>query len=357
MATPFDSARHQAALSTPTGYRRWSRITFFRGGVSRVLEPISGSFTQDNRRNGFWDGRLTFAGDDVMPRRPGDLLTPFGTTVEVELGLTLLDGSLSSVAYGTYVVASSKARTMAGERVTEVGLVDVSDLVERYRFESPLTVASGTDLAQMVNTVVTNRSGFNPQVSNTGTTLGAARVFGLDPETGPWSEVQDVLNGFSRHAWYDRVGKIRIGAINPDVTSAYPLDQLTSLSSDFDVRPPNVVVARGEPQDGSPPIQAVALDDDPSSPTYAGTGPGTSPYGRVTRFFASPLIETMSQAQSAAATILAEHIGQGAGYTLLRPYDPTVDAGDVISVAGRALAVDAVTVDLLGDTSLQVREL
>src|SRR5690606_2443515 len=166
MATLFDSARHQAALSTPTGYRRWSRITFSRGGISQVLEPISGNFTQDNRRNGFWDGRLTFAGDDVMPRRPGDLLTPFGTTVGVELGLTLLDGSLSSVAYGTYVVASSKARTMAGERVTEVGLVDVSDRVERYRFESPLTVASGTDLAQMVNTVVTNRSGFNPQVSN-----------------------------------------------------------------------------------------------------------------------------------------------------------------------------------------------
>src|SRR5690606_29436988 len=149
------------------------------------------------------------------------------------------------------------------------------------------------------------------------------------------------------------VGEIRIGTINPDVASAYPLDKLVSLSSDFDVRPPNVVVARGEPQDGSTPVQAVAIDSDPSSPTYAGTGPGTSPYVRVTRFFSSPLIETVSQAQSAAETILAEHVGQGAGYTLLRPYDPTVDAGDVISVDGRALAVDAVTVDLLGDTSLQ----
>src|SRR5690554_6015640 len=151
MATRFASARHQAALSTPTGYRRWSRITFSRGGVSRVLEPISGSFTQDHRRNGFWDGRLTFAGDDVMPRRPGDLLTPFGTTVTVELGLTLLDGSLSTVPYGTYMVASSKAHTIAGARAPAVGLVDASDQAERYRSDSPPPVASGTDLPRVVN--------------------------------------------------------------------------------------------------------------------------------------------------------------------------------------------------------------
>lgn len=357
MATPFASARHQAALSTPTGYRRWVRVVASRGGVTREVEPIAGRLTQDLRRNGFWDGTLTFAGDDLMPRRPGDLLTPFGTTIEVTLGLTLLDGSRAVVPYGTYIIASSKPRISADERLIDIGLIDVSDRVERYRFESPFTVASGTDLAQMVNLVVTNRIGINPGVSDVGTSLGAPRVFGLDPETAPWTEIQEVLRGFSQRAWYDRVGQIRIGSVNPDRTTAYPLDHLTALAPDFDVRPPNVVVVRGEPQDGSEPVQAVAIDDNPSSPTYAGTGPGTSPYGRVTRYFSSPLIETQSQADSAAASILAEHIGQGATYTLVRPYDPTIDAGDVVSVDGNALAVDAVTVDLLGETQLKVREL
>ena len=106
-----------------------------------------------------------------------------------------------------------------------------------------------------------------------------------------------------------------------------------------------------------PPVQAVAIDDDPSSPTYAGTGPGTSPYGRVTEFYASPLLETVGQAQAAANTILARKVGAGATYTLVRPYDPTISAGDVVSLEGSGLAVDAVTLNLTGDTALQVREL
>lgn len=357
MATRFSSARHQAALSVPTGYRRFTRVTASRGGVSQDLEPASGRFTQDARRAGRWDGQLSFAGDDLMPRRPSDLLTPFGTVVEVELGLELLDGSVSTVPYGTFEITSSKTRTEAGARVTDVGLSDISGKVDRYRFEEPLAIATGSDLSEMINAVITTRTGVNPAVALTGSTLGAQRVFGLDPSTGPWAEILDVLAGFSRVAWYDRTGLIQVGSVNPDAATAYPLDSLTSMSADFDTLPPNVIVVRGEPEDDSEPVQAVAMDEDPSSPTYAGTGPGTSPYGRVTRFFSSPLIETEPQAQSAAATILAQHVGAGATYTLVRPYDPTVDAMDVVSVSGSALAVDSVTVNLGGDTTMLVREL
>lgn len=357
MSTLFPSAQHQAALAVPTGYRRWSRFTFSRGGVTRDLEPVSGSITQDATRNGRWDGRLSFAGDDLLPRRPGDLLTPFGTRVEVELGLELLDGSISTVPYGTFLVSSARTSTSAEARVVEVGLVDISDNIERYRFETALTIPAGTDLGTLINTVITNRSGINPGVSLVGAALGVARVVGIDADTGPWSELLDILQSFSRTAWYDRVGLIQVGTLVPDPASAYPLDLLTSLSADYDARPPNVIVARGEAQDGTAPVQAVAIDSDPSSPTYAGTGPGTSPYGRATQFFASPLLLTESQAQSAADTILSKTVGAGATYTLVRPYDPTITAGDVVSVDGSALAVDAVTLSLTGETNLSVREI
>lgn len=357
MPTLFSSARAQALLSTPTGYRRFTRLTASRGGQTVNLEPVSGSFTQDARRKARWDGRLSFAGDDLLPTRPGDLLTPFGTRVEVELGLELLDGSVSTVPYGMYEISSSSTRVEADQRVVDVGLIDLSDRVERYRFETALNIPGGTDLATMINTVVTNRTGFNPGVTTVGSAIAVARVFGLDPSTAPWSEILDVLNGFSRTAWYDRVGRITLGSITPDPATAYPLDNLTSLSADYDTRPPNVIVARGEAPDGTAPVQAVAVDSDPSSPTYAGTGPGTSPYGRVTQFFSSPLIKTLAQAQAAANTILSQNIGAGATYTLVRPYDPTITAGDVVSVGGATLAVDAVTLELNGDTSMQVREI
>lgn len=356
MSTQFASARHQAALGTPTGYRRWMRFTAFRGGQSITLEPISGRLTQDARRNGRWDGQLQFAGDELLPQRPGDILTPFGTRLEVELGLELLDGSVSTVPYGTYEIASAKTAVAADQRVVDVGLSDVSGVVDRYRFETPLTVPSGTTLPTMINTVVTNRTGANPNVGADPAALGAPRVFGLDTGTGPWAEILDVLTSFSRTAFYDRVGHIQMVSTNLDPLSAYPVS-LATLSADFDTRPPNVVVARGEAQDGTTPVQAVALDEDPSSPTYAGTGPGTSPYGRVTMFYASPLLLTTGQAQSAADTLLAENVGAGATYTLTVAYDPTIDAGDVIAVGGAILAVDSVQLTLSGDTSLQVREL
>lgn len=356
MATPFPSARHQAALGTPTGYRRWMRFTFTRGGESIDLEPIAGRLTQDVRRDGRWDGQLTFTGDDLMPTSPGDILTPFGTLVTATLGVELLDGSVSSVPYGTYEISSTRTSTRAGERTVEVSLADVSGIVDRYRFETPYTVPSGTDLATMVNSVVTNRTGLNPAVGAVGSSLGAPRVFGLDTETGPWAELLDVLQGFSRIASYDRVGQIVVATTNTPLTGAYPLSSF-GLSAEFDTRPPNVVVARGESQDGTAPVQAVAMDTDPSSPTYAGAGPGTSPYGRVTLYYSSPLLTTVAQAQSAANSILNQKIGAGATYTMTVPYDPTVDFWDVLSESGSALAVDAVTIDLTGETSLAVREL
>jgi hypothetical protein len=357
MATSFSSARHQAALSTPTGYRRWFGFTVSRGGVSESLEPISGSFTQDARRDGRWDGHLVFAGDALIPRRPTDLLAPFGTRVEVEAGLELLDGTVSSVPYGAFEVVSSRPRIEAGSRVIDVGLVDLSDRVNRYRFEDPYTVSSGTDLADVINDVVTDRIGINPAVTAVGTAIGADRVFGLETGTGPWEEIVDVLSGFSRIAWYDRNGQIQVGTVDPDPDTAYPLDFLVSSSADFDTRPPNVIVARGESQDDTAPVQAIAMDEDPGSPTYAGTGPGTSPYGRVTHFYSSSLIETEPQAQDVADAILAQYVGRGATYTLIRPYDPTIDAGDVVNVDGDIFAVDSVTLDVTGDTSLQVRGL
>jgi hypothetical protein len=357
MPTLFDSARHQAVLATPTGYRRWMRFTASRGGDSVELEPVGGNLTQDARRNGRWDGRLQFVGNDLLPTRPSDILTPFGTLITAELGLELLDGSVSTVPYGVYEISSVGTRVTAENRTVDVSLSDISGEIERYRFESPLTIPAGTDLGTMVNTVISSRTGLNPGVGLVGAVLGAARTFGIDTGTAPWSELLDVLDSFSRSAWYDRVGDVQIGVTTAEVEAAYPLSSLASLSADFDTRPPNVVVARGEPQDGAAPVQAIAMDEDPSSPTYAGTGPGTSPYGRVTYFYSSPLLRTVAQAQSAANTILAANVGAGATYALIVPYDPTITAGDVVAVGGATLAVDAVTVNLTGDTSLQVREL
>jgi hypothetical protein len=358
MVARFTSARVQAALSTPTGYRRRFRFTFERGGVSRQLEPIAGSFTQDARRSGRWDGQLTFMGDEFMPERPGDLLTPFGTTLTAEVGLELLDGTTSYLPYGRYDVDTSSAEISADDRSITVRLIDLSDRIDRYRFETPFTVPANTTLSLMVNQVVTNRIGFNPVLNTIPIQLGTRRIFGLETSTGPWEEILEVLDAFSLVAWYRRDGLIAAANPNPATITPYPITTVTSISPDFDSRPPNVIVARGESTDDAvPPVQAVAMDTDPGSPTYAGTGPGTSPYGRKTEYYSSPQIKTVAQAQSAAQAILAANLGAAATYTLTMPFDPTVDAMDVVSFRGDTYVIDAVTLDINGETTCTARKL
>lgn len=301
---------------------------------------------------------MSFLRSDLAPTSPRDLLTPFGTTVQVELGLELLDGTTAYVPYGVYDLDDTDVDDSADSRTVDIRLIDLSDRVDRYRFEVPFTLSAGTTLSTAINSVVYNRTGFNPIVNTIPNTLGVPRVLGLETNTGPWDELLDILSAFSLAAWYRRDGLIAVANPNPLALSPYVLTTATGLTTKFDTRPANVVVARGEStDDATPPVQAVALDSDPGSPTYAGTGPGTSPYGRRTQYYSSPLITSVSKAQSAAQAILATNLGAGASYTLRMAYDPTVDAGDVISYSGVNYVIDSITLDVNGETTASVRRL
>lgn len=356
MSTPLPSSRANRAVQTQTGLRRVVQVALTRGATSVTVEPTSLRLTQDSRRSMRWDGSLTVADSALAPTRPQDLLAPFGTRVDVSLGVQLLDGTTSVVPYGRYIGVTTRTGIQPDGRVTEMTLLDPADAIERYRFETPLTIANGTDLGAVVNAVVASRIGVNPNVAATGRSLGADRIFGLDPETGPWSEIQDVLQAFGLRAWYDRSGQVQVGTLDASAASAVSLAGVTSLVADFNTRPRNVMVVRGEPLDADP-VQSVAMDEDPGSPTYAGTAPGSSPYGRSTKFFTSQFIYTQQQADDAAAQMLSEELGAGASWSGARGYDPTIDPLDVYSVAGQVLAVDAVTVDVSGETSIVFRTL
>ena len=70
----------------------------------------------------------------------------------------------------------------------------------------------------------------------------------------------------------------------------------------------NAVVASGEAADMKYPPRAVAIDANPNSPTY-----WHGAFGKIPRFFNSPLLWTQPAAERAAANTLARAIG--ASYT------------------------------------------
>lgn len=343
----------QATLDASTAFIRVINVTASRAGESLRLEPSTGRVTQDSRRSMRWDGDLTIPLDDpaLFPTGPADLLTNFGTIITVEMGVQLVDGSVATVPYGQYVVSQTAGAVTRTQRTVTLRLTDLGQRVASYRFENPYTIPAGTDLADAVRMVIMDRIAQDPQLAPTGVTLVAGRVFGLDTETDPWRELYELCAGFGYHLFYDASGVLQL--TQPAPGPARMLTVATSVDASFDSQPPNVVVARGEPDDDTPPVQAVVMDTDPMSPTYAGVSPGSSPYGRVTRFFSSPLLTTTAQAELAATTVL-EGARTGASWSIIRPYDPTVDPGDQVMLTDPAvtLTVAAVTVDLSGTTTL-----
>lgn len=363
MATPLPSARHDAALGARTAFEIAVIATFTLGDLEVAVEPIQASFQIDRRRSMWWSGDVTVATADLLPLRPGDLLTPFGTVVDVEMGVRLADGSVSSVPFGRYVIDRSTGQISPSARTVALPLVDFAERIAAYRFEDPFTVAAGTDVAQLVNLVVTDRLGINPGLSASGNVIARQRIFGLDPEMDPWREMQEVCAAFGWRLHYSRNGALVLDTEPvPSSLDAVAWPGPSSVTGVFEKRPANVVVARGETSDDLPPVQAVAMDLDPLSPTWAGTGPADTPYGRRTRYYASPVLTTVAQAQLAAQSILAKEAAAGATWTAARAFDPTRDPDDVASVAvpdfgAIEMVVDSVSLSVPGETVIEGRAL
>lgn len=366
MSTPLPRDL-QGVLSTPTAQVRRVTAVATRAGVSRDVSAFvtGGTITCDGRRSMRWSGNLSLAlpgGSDLAPRRPGDLLTPFGTRITVGLGLERLDGTSATVPFGVMDVTTSTADITPGAQTVALELVDPAERIDLYRFEEPFTVAPG-DIAALVNQVVEDRTGINPGVGSVGRSH-QGRVLGLETETGPWAEMQDIVAGFGFRLWYDRSGVLHLDEPAPPRGPAtIAVQGPTSVRMTFDQRPPNVAVARGEPADGGAPVQSVVMDENPGSPTFAGTGSwwAESAYGRKTVFYASELIATQAQADASAAALLGRYQALGAAWTITRAFDPTLDPDDVVRVpllGGDTvdLMVDAVTVAIGGDTIVVSRQ-
>jgi hypothetical protein len=106
----------------------------------------------------------------------------------------------------------------------------------------------------------------------------------------------------------------------------------------------NVSVVDGKTgDDGAAGPHAEASVTDPASPIRA-----AGPYGRVTRFYASDLIETTPQAQATADNRLITYATAGRSETVTAVPDPSVQLGDVVTVytrdgdkfTGRVLTLD-----------------
>ena len=218
-----------------------------------------------------------------------------------------------------------------------------------------LAIPGNTSVEQaIVNLLAVANPTLNLLAMNTGHTVGPLLY---PPDIDVWAEAQELADSVGARLYHDRTGQC---VLMPSGASYFPVASygegdglLLSLERTEDsdtIR--NVVIA--ESVNGM--IRAVAYDDDPSSPTFAGGRYGFRPIAIANQHFS-----TVEQAQQAASGRLVYELGRAETVSFTAVPDPGLDVDDVVTVnrprAGlewRGLVVDTVDMPLGAEDTMQV---
>lgn len=330
--------------------------------------------------------------DDLVPGSGLDLLTPFGNELRLYRGIRYRQQdaftyAASSALYATYAalgtaIGSYSALTLIPGPIgtvdefvplgvfpmTEVSInqdeagvqlditgVDRSMIVSDNRWLEPYQIASGTNVKTALTNLLQDRY---PDIllrfaDTTATTT--AVTLGVDTENDPWADAQQIAEAAGLQLYFDADGYCVLDSI-ADYTVAASVEQyneneeamvLTTsriLSRDGIF---NAVVVTAEGTDTVEPYRAVAVDDNPSSPTYV-----YGPFGYKPTFRSSPLINSQESANKYATSVLNEIKGTQEGLQWAQIVDPSLDAGDLVSIVNvtaklaRAIVIDRLSIPL-----------
>lgn len=260
-----------------------------------------------------------------------------GTAEYCPLGVFLLDDvAVTDTAAGAYV---------------EIAGADLSRRVARNAWDATYTVQPATNYGTAIQAMLLDRMP-DAQTNFASTDQVTPQLqFGQSTSNDPWQDIQQMALSIGYECFFDARGICVLRHVpDPDVTesqwefedTAHPvITALVRRISDSNTY--NKVIATGEGTGNDVPVQATAIDDDPSSPTYY-----LGAYGTVTYRFTSPLILTVEQAQQAADAMLRQVKGATEAVEIDVVPMPAIEPGDVVTVTrGRSKVEGRFLVDQL----------
>lgn len=304
---------------------------------------------------------LTVAAAGWWPSRASSPLAPYGNEVLVRRGIRYGDGTTEWVSLGYHRIYSVEqsnpphgpVRVEARDRMS--GLIDAR-LIGPVQFPASTTRANA--LAFLVREVYPtaviewdDASGDVP--------LGRAAI--VEEDRHAW--LDGLVSAAGKVWWWDHRGHLVIRSVPSPSEPVWRVNAgeggvLVSAAREINREGVyNAVVATGEGLDSTTPVQAVAYDDAATSPTRWG-----GPFGRVPRFYSSPLITTAAQARQAARSMLQQSLGlpysvdfSAVPHPGLEPHDPVL-----VDVGGRreihVVAQVTIPLDTGAPLSAQTRE-
>lgn len=289
------------------------------------------------------------ATDPLTEDRPLDI---YGQELRPFRGVRYPDGTEEEVPLGRYIVDGFDYATRQTE--VRVNATDHSLFVSDDRFLSPRNPTSAPMAKDYIQTLITE-------------TLPTATFTTADWDTAPtttvpdstvwdedrWKACRELALSLGRDLYPGRDGVWRLAEIgdpnNLAIPVAWTVDTgpmgvlLQAQSSESREPIYNAVVARGESNGETPPVQAVAYHTDSESPARWG-----GPFGKKPRFYASPLLLDVDMCQKAADTLLARYLGVDRKLGLSTVPNPALDPGDVIDLVGERGTHDRYLVTSLG---------
>lgn len=262
------------------------------------------------------------------PTRASDPLAPYGQEVFARAGLDLGGGGVLWTPLGFFRVDSVEQDDATRGLLRITGSDRMAGIIDA-RFTSPRQLTAGSVVGQVIRDLVQEVFPAAEVVFDDAfefATLGRT----VTAEEHRHEAIKEIVRSAGKLWHWDGEGRLQIRfAPDPD----RPLWHVRAGRDGVLVRAGrsltragvrNALVVRGEgAADDEDPVQVVVVDDGPNSPTRWG-----GPFGKVPRFYSSPLITTEAQAVSAGEGILRRNLGLP--YTLdysqvpnpqLRPWD------------------------------------
>lgn len=322
------------------------RADLLFGGVT-VQEGLllsGGSVTLDRTAEIRGRCSITVSDPSLIPDSAFDPVTPFGAELQLWRGINF-GSDTELVSLGIFGIQEIKTDDKGGT-VTVDGF-DRAQAVKDAELESTYVIPAGTNYAAAIQSLidagVPNLTYRFASVDEETPLL----VFADDTDGGRWAAALSMATSIGCDLYFDGDGRCVLEPV-PDPRT----DPVASLSDG----PGGVVVSAAKnwsraqsynaviayssnPANTGAPPRAVVRDLDPTSPTYY-----YGPFGQKPRRFASPLITTTTQAQSAASGMLRQVLGVAQSLDLTAVPNPTLEPGDIITVRRQSLALDEVDV-------------
>lgn len=305
-------------------------VLFRTDGKVDSLEVTGGSVTVDRGAAVRRTCTPEFADVSLIPRTETDRLSVYGARLRISRGVDFGDGTTERVPLGVFRVDDVDGDPDLGP-VTLTGQ-SLEVIVADDKFIAPYR-ATGTAVGA-IEALVQRSIPDAVVVSRVPDAPIGARTW--DVEGDPWAAAQECAATLGAEVYADADGVFIVAAL-PDLLTTDPVWTvgagergvlLSAVRGMSAAGVHNGVLARGENTEGdAPPVQWLAVDDDPGSPTYWG-----GQFGRRPTFHTSSTLTTVNACQQAANLLLAKSKAPNAKGDFSSLPNPALEPGDVLRV-------------------------